>query len=601
LSFNRSLFSLLVAFSTTASLLAVDLPREKERWTRLSVDGFTVISNAGDADTMKVANNLQQMRAAMSKVSKLRVDSPLETKIFIFKSDGSFAPYREALMGKGAKNVAGVFLSHRDGNYIAVNGQAEERSGGVVTHELTHYFLNNTVPAAPLWFNEGFAEFYSTFEASGQKVKLGMPIVGHVEWLRQFQIFPFEQMFAITATSKDYNEGLRQGSFYAQSWALVHYLMLGAPERKAQLGTFLDLITAGKPTEAAFREAFGADYATLQKELQVYVRRNTMPGLTYSLDELQVKPVPKPEVISYSETLFQLGDLLEHSSARNFADAEQFLEAAIAADKGNAAALADLAFLDEVEGRDKEAAAGFAAATAAGGDRYLPYLLAGEHALRRAQKHGASVTAGELREARELFARAVQLNPSMPRAYAGLGSTYLLDENVVPGIAALEKSWSLAPSQMDVAFELAVLYARHGDRAKAMKIVDTILVKSEDPDTPQQAREMILQADLQRADKLAREGKHDEAMALVKGVHDETTNPELKRRLAESMGEKAAFDSRNSEIEQYNNAIKQAQARNFDAAYATVTKLIATGKEKDIVDAAKEMKEKLQPLITKKK
>lgn len=582
-----------------AQLFAVEKPREKERWTRIRVDGFTILSNASDFDTMKVATNLQQMRAAMKKVSRLRVDSPLETKIYVFKNDGSFAPYRAAIVGKGA-NISGVFLSHEDGNYIAVNAQAEQQSGGVVTHELTHYFLNNTFPEAPLWFNEGYAEFYSTFESVGNKIKLGMPLIDHVEWLRQFQLLPLKEMFAVDTRSKDYNEGLRQGSFYAQSWALVHYLMIGEPKRTPQLAKFLDLLVAGKETESAFKEAFAGDYATLQKELQVYVRRNTMPGLSYSLEELQVTAPPKPEPMSYSETLYQLGDLLLHTSTRNFADAEELLQAAVAADARNAAALADLAYLDEMEGRDKQAAEKFAAAMAIGSDNYLPYLLAGENAMRRARNRGSSVSSGDLHAARQLFARAVQLNPQMPRTYAGLGSTYLLDENVVPGIAALEHSWKLAPSQMDVAYNLAMLYAKHGDRAKALSIVDKVLVKSPDPDAPQQAREMILQTDLERASKLARSGRHAEALALVKGVHDATTNADLKRRLSEDLAAQQASNSRNSEIEQYNAAVKQAQGGDLEGANTTVTKLLATGKETDIAASAKKLKEQLQNALKRK-
>ena len=47
-----------------------------------------------------------------------------------------------------------------------------------------------------------------------------------------------------------YNEGDRRGVFYAESWALVHYLLIGNPQRKGQLGAYLQKYADGVPSAA---------------------------------------------------------------------------------------------------------------------------------------------------------------------------------------------------------------------------------------------------------------------------------------------------------------------------------------------------------------
>ena len=58
--------------------------------------------------------------------------------------------------------------------------------------------------------------------------------------------------------SPDYNEGARRGVFYAESWALMHYLMLGNPARMAQLRRYLVAVKDGLEPEPAFKAAFNA-------------------------------------------------------------------------------------------------------------------------------------------------------------------------------------------------------------------------------------------------------------------------------------------------------------------------------------------------------
>ncbi|HEY5611177.1 MAG TPA: tetratricopeptide repeat protein [Thermoanaerobaculia bacterium] len=598
------LLTILIVLSVAHSLVALDPPREREKWHRVRVGTFEIYSNGEESATKRVAENLQMLRGAIGKLTSLNVRSPMTTKVYLFKTDASFAPYRNATIGNSPR-ITGVFLAHRDGNYVLINGDSGEDPERAVAHELTHYYINNTAPDVPLWFHEGLGEFYSTFEASGREVKVGVPIPQHIQWLRAHPMIPLADLFAITTGSPEYNEGTRGGVYYAQSWAFMHYMLIGSEERRLPLREFMKLLGEGKPTEEAFRAAFKADYKTVEEELRQYVRRFVFPSITVKFAEDELIEPPHAEALSRDEVLFQLGDLLAHSQPQNYSDAQSFLQEALRLNASHASAHSILGFLSERTGDAKQASEQYERSMQLGATEAMPALLYGEHLLR--ELNTASRSAGDIPESsiaktREMFRKAIQINPELPRAWSGLGATYVMSEgDPSEGIKALEKSWSLAPSQSDVAFNLAALYAKNGDSPKANQIIDRLLTRLADAETVRRARETVLVTEVQKADALTREGKVEDAIAILDKVIAATTTERLRKELTEHVAQLRATVARNQLIDQYNLAVRKAKADDIDGAIAILDALIPTGGDEEIVGKAKAMRERLKPLTSKKR
>ena len=102
-------------------------------------------------------------------------------------------------------------------------------------HEYVHLHLKDSLPGAPLWLNEGLAEFYGALQFARGEALLGAPILPYVYLLRSSELLPLTTLFAIDGRSPHYNEQDKSGIFYGQSWALVHYLMLGADGARQQV------------------------------------------------------------------------------------------------------------------------------------------------------------------------------------------------------------------------------------------------------------------------------------------------------------------------------------------------------------------------------
>src|SRR6185369_14442137 len=170
---------LLLAVSQYATVAA------KDTWVSVRTKNFLLLGNAGEKDIRKVGLKLEQFREVFTRLfPKMRFNTPVPTTVVVFKSDSSYAPF------KPGPNIAGYFQPGPDVNYITltteVRGQQDPFT--VIFHEYTHLLINNTFPSAPVWFNEGLAEYYSTFSITDdQKVVLGIPIASHVFRLRESQ------------------------------------------------------------------------------------------------------------------------------------------------------------------------------------------------------------------------------------------------------------------------------------------------------------------------------------------------------------------------------------------------------------------------------
>ena len=147
--------------------------------------------------------------------------------------------------------------------------------------------------------------------------------------------------------SPEYNEESKQGMFYAESWAMVHYLVLG-PESKRR-GQFTQLLTSlakGQAFEDAFGEAFQTDYGTLEEEVREYIRkRSSWPLMKVtSKDDIVVDARSiATTTLTEADSEFYLGDLLLHLN--RLPDAEPHLTAALSKNEKLTSAQASLAML----------------------------------------------------------------------------------------------------------------------------------------------------------------------------------------------------------------------------------------------------------------
>jgi predicted Zn-dependent protease len=127
----------------------------------------------------------------------------------------------------------------------------------------------------PLWLNEGLAEFYQNTDIHEKGVALGRPSPENILLLRQSRLLPLTTLFAVDHTSPYYHEETKGSIFYAESWALTHYLeQKNLRDKTNQLADYAQLLTQNVDTITAATRAFG-DLRQLQATLEAYVRQSS--------------------------------------------------------------------------------------------------------------------------------------------------------------------------------------------------------------------------------------------------------------------------------------------------------------------------------------
>jgi tetratricopeptide (TPR) repeat protein len=480
-------------------LLAPTPTFAKDNWTVVRSKNFTLVGNASEKEIKQVATRMEQFRDVFARLfPNLPLASPVPTTVVVFKSDGSFKPYKPVEDGKTA-SVAGYFQSGRDANYIALSTESRAESPyRTIFHEYVHLLVNNTLGQAgvPPWFNEGLAEYYSTFEIDdGRKVFLGKPVDHHLYMLRSTKLFPLETLFGVDYYSLKRNKHDSRSLFYAQSWALVHYLIQGNEgKRVPSLGKFLDLLMRNTPVETAFREAFQMDFRTLEKELKQYVNQTSYRINVATFEkklefdsEMQSTPITEAEGQAY------LGDLLFH--IRRFDSAVEKLREALALDPNLAMAHASLGMAYMEQKNWVEAKAHLEKAVEADSKNYLAHYY---HALMLSREHMdehdrvSSYPAGTSKMMRTRLHRAIELKPDFAESYKLLAFINLVaDENLDESLTLINKAIALSPGSEEYVFVLAQIYLRQRNFAAARKSVERLAASASDPQMRANAESLL--------------------------------------------------------------------------------------------------------------
>ena len=569
------------------------LPAPDESWIEVHTASFTLFSNAGEIKARQFGADLERLRDALSQLSpNLVLSSPVPTYVYVFRTSRAFQAYQRSYNGQPLDSD-GYFLGRQLANYVAINGDTPGDERAIIYHEYLHYVMHNSSAVLPLWLHEGMAEYYSTFEVGKDGARIGLPVAMHVKWLRHHTAIPLAALFAVDEHSPEYNESSRRGGFYAESWALVHYLISGNPARRQQASEYLRLAQAGTPPDQLFAQAFGADLAALERELHAYIKNGLFDPTRLPLRPeanftMEVKPMARADV------LFRLGDLLANLGDEKRGDAEEHFRAALAAQPEHGPALAGLGFLAERTG-DPAAARTYyeKAAKLAPDDVAVQYL----YARNLLDEPGA----GSLRLARAALARAVAIQPDFGEAWAQLGYTYESEATLSPAaVPALETAHRLLPMRMDVAHNLAVAYARNGQTAKAEELIARVLVPQAKPEEVEDAREAVLDDEQRQAEELIDQQKLDEAISRLAAVKAKTSLPSRRAEIETRLDEIGRASNFNAFVERYNQAVELANHGNVNGALAILEPLLTTTHDPVQVDRAHALIGHLRPAKKKK-
>jgi len=486
----------------------------RDVWLKAQSTRFTLIGDASEKEIRNVGMRLEQFREAFSQISSQIfspsvIDSSVPITVVVFKNDSEYRPFKPLHQGKPA-DVSGHFQSSGDVAYIALAaGRGGSNPYAVIFHEYVHALTSGGALRAtpgvalptplptplPTWISEGLAEYFSSFEVTGggKNGRLGAAIASHARLLGARQLIPLETLLAVDQTSPFYVETDKKSLFYAESWALTHYL-LRPGGRRLQFRQFISALAQGKPADLSFRQAFQTGYAAIEQELRNYIAQGLYPteDVTFAR-QLGFKEEMKTVALSEAEVQAYLGDMLWriHRSV----DGEAFLNRALSLDPGLALAHLSLGTLRLRQNRYAEARRHFRRAIEAGSQDYLAhyyYALAIHREQVDESQYVSDLPEESVREMRAALRLARQLNPDFADTYKLLAFINLVrGEDLDEAIELINRAISLAPYRDDIVYTLAQIQLRRKDYTAARRTALTLAGGAAKSDVRERANSML--------------------------------------------------------------------------------------------------------------
>jgi len=455
----------LAATMTVAGPARADL--YGEGWIELETPHFTIWSRLGEARSRELAESLELFREVVSQLAGgASTESPIPTRVFFIENENDW----RALGGRS--NFAGFFLPTLRSNFVVFRDYQQAVNFGVVHHEYVHFVLRNQNRAAfPKWYDEGLAQVLSTVGRQGPFVHVGAPPPGpvsrikHGTWMSLRRIVDSEPLDELTEDD--------QKMFYAESWALVHYLLFGGEYRdsfKQRLDAYVEATQEGADPVRAFEAAFDTSLSQLDRAVRKYLEGRKLNAYDIPADRFERPGAIQVRQAPLEAVAIAIGNLQLY--ANELAGARASFEHAMALDDDHPRPHAGLGDVLKLQRRFVEAVPHYKAALRLGPDDPIAHLDWAEFLMDRAwATTDAEQRVADIELARRHIEHAWKLDPRVPETYAVYGDTYLaLGDDPARAVEMLEGAWTLLPSSAGIRAALAEAYLAVGrdDDARTM-------------------------------------------------------------------------------------------------------------------------------------
>src|SRR5436305_7350151 len=195
---------------TCVLLCSASLSFADQQWVEVTSPHFSLLTDAGEKRGRDVLILFEQMRTAYGLLfHKVNVNSPVKLQIVAYRNSKELRQVAPLFEGKPI-TLSGYFLgtgahgmsaNGEDRQYIALDLSADG-NWGTVFHEYAHLLLNSNFPPAPVWFDDGSAEYYSSLKVTKKEIDIGLVKPELPELLSQSRWLKIVDLFSVSHDSQ---------------------------------------------------------------------------------------------------------------------------------------------------------------------------------------------------------------------------------------------------------------------------------------------------------------------------------------------------------------------------------------------------------------
>jgi len=176
------------------------------QWVEVRSPNFSVITDAGEKKGRDVALHFEQMRSVFGKlVARANVNLSVPLQIVAFRNTREIRQVAPIFNGRPTE-LAGLFQGGEDRSFIMLD-MSVDNPWSVVFHEYAHRLLDGNLSfRTDPWFEEGFAEYFSSIEVDHKEARVGKIPEQTYLILQQMGMMKVSDLFRVQQNTKTYTK-----------------------------------------------------------------------------------------------------------------------------------------------------------------------------------------------------------------------------------------------------------------------------------------------------------------------------------------------------------------------------------------------------------
>ena len=268
-----------------------------ERWVELKSANIRLVSDLSEEEASRVVTSFEETYGLLGEaVFNGRPFPSFSTNAVVFRSPSELSDFV-------ADDVGGQYMPWLPNDLepaptLLASGSLSPFARLLFAHELTHRFNHVALGPAPVWLNEGLAEYYSTVRGDE-----GKPVLGEIDprymcvpdGLGDLSCYEYERLSHQTLPSASQIVSMDREAFYLDggdgrgmrtweqkrarrkhysiAWLLVHMLMHSEASYAERFRYVLGLIPDGHKGEQLAQTVRDVDSAVLDRDFAQYLAK----------------------------------------------------------------------------------------------------------------------------------------------------------------------------------------------------------------------------------------------------------------------------------------------------------------------------------------
>jgi tetratricopeptide (TPR) repeat protein len=253
--------------ATVALTACLAYAANEPKWQLVSSSHFLIVTNADYKQAHEVAARFEQMRQAYGQLLlRQHVSLPEPVTVVALRTQEDYSAVAPTKAGPLLGDA--FFIPGDDRYYFCINLSKPE-AWRAISYDYGKLLMYYNYPPVQGWFDEGFAQYFSSANF-GRAVVIGGEPVSIAN--RTAPFIPTLSGQAWSATAPMLTASPADPAFPAESWIFMHYLMNS--DKMEATGNYFDLVENQKVApDAAIQQAYAMPAAQLDAEVKSYFQK----------------------------------------------------------------------------------------------------------------------------------------------------------------------------------------------------------------------------------------------------------------------------------------------------------------------------------------